>query len=89
MKTTTNNTDIVKKMREIRDKFSEEILDMTWVQEKEYIKNQLAELKSKRRNKQHAVQKNYELRFLVTLQQPHQQLREDTKYKSKKDKQKL
>jgi len=55
MKTTTNKTDLVKKMREIRDKFSEEILDMTWEQEKEYIKNQLAELKSKKHNKQHAV----------------------------------
>lgn len=42
-------------MRKIRDKFSEEILDMTWEQEKEYIKNQLAELKSKKQKKQHAV----------------------------------
>ena len=55
MKTTTSKTDLVKKMREIRDKFSEEILDMTWEQEKEYIKNQLAELKSKKQKKQHAV----------------------------------
>ena len=55
MKTTTNKTDLVKRMREIRDKLSEEILDMTWEQEKEYIKNQLAELKSKKQNKQHAL----------------------------------
>ncbi|MEI6823474.1 MAG: hypothetical protein WCL51_16200 [Bacteroidota bacterium] len=55
MKTTTSKTDLVKKMRKIRDKFSEEILDMTWEQEKEYIKNQLAELKSKKQKKQHAV----------------------------------
>jgi hypothetical protein len=31
-------------MREIRDKLSIEIMDMTFDQEKEYIKNQLAEL---------------------------------------------
>ena len=35
-------------MREIRDKFSLEIMDMTFEEEKEYIKNQLAELKRKR-----------------------------------------
>lgn len=35
-------------MREIRDKFSEEIMDMTLEEEKEYIKNQLAELKKTR-----------------------------------------
>lgn len=55
MKTTTSKTDLVKKMREIRDKFSNEIMDMTFDQEKEYIKNQLAELKLKRHSKQHAV----------------------------------
>ena len=48
MKTTTNRTDIVKKMREIRDSFSIEIMNMTFDQEKEYIKNQLAELKLKK-----------------------------------------
>ncbi len=48
MKTTTNKTDLVKKMRDIRDKFSMEIMDMTFEQEKEYIKNQLAELKLKK-----------------------------------------
>lgn len=55
MKTTTNKTDLVKKMREIRDKFSIEIMDMTFDQEKEYIKNQLAELKLKKRGRQRAV----------------------------------
>ena len=49
MKTTTNVTDLVLKMREIRDKFSIEIMDMTFDQEKEYIKNQLAELRLKKR----------------------------------------
>lgn len=55
MKTTTNRTDLVKKMREIGDKFSTEIMDMTFDQEKEYIKNQLAELKLKKHSRQHAV----------------------------------
>ena len=50
-----NRNGLVKKMREIRDKFSEEILYMTWEQEKEYIKNQLVELKLKKQNKRHAV----------------------------------
>ena len=55
MKTKTNKTDLVKKMREIRDKFSIEIMDMTFEQEKEYIKKQLAELKLKKNRKQHAI----------------------------------
>lgn len=55
MKTTSNKTDLVKKMREIRDKFSIEIMDMTFEQQKEYIKNQLSELKLKKHGKQHAV----------------------------------
>ena len=50
MKTTTNKTDLVKKMRKIRDKFNKEIINMTWEQEKEFIKNQLTELKSKKQN---------------------------------------
>jgi len=54
MKTTTNRTDLVKKMREIRDKFSIEIMDMTFDQEKEYIKNQLAELKLKKHGRQYS-----------------------------------
>lgn len=48
MKTITNKTDLVKKMRVIRDNLSIEIMDMTFEQEKEYIKNQLTELKSKK-----------------------------------------
>lgn len=42
-------------MREIRDKLSIEIMDMTFDQEKEYIKNQLAELKLKKHGRHHAV----------------------------------
>ena len=55
MKTITSKTDLVKKMREIRDKFSIEIMDMTFEQEKEYIKNQLAELKLRKHRKPHVV----------------------------------
>jgi hypothetical protein len=55
MKAKTNKKDIVKKKRAIRDKFSIEIMNMTFKQEKEYIKNQLAELKLKKHNKQHLV----------------------------------
>jgi hypothetical protein len=57
MKTKTNKTDLVKKMREIRDKFSLEIMNMTFEQEKEYIKNQLADLKQKKQFKPHEVYK--------------------------------
>ena len=45
MKKITTNIGLVKKMREIREKLSIEIMNMTFEQEKEYIKNQLAELK--------------------------------------------
>ncbi len=55
MKTTAIKTDIVRKMRDIRDKFSKEIMDMTIEQEKEYIKSQLTELKLKKHGRQHAV----------------------------------
>jgi hypothetical protein len=55
MKTTTNKKDLVKKMRDIRDKFSMDIIDMTFEQEKEYIKNQLGELKLKKHGRQHAI----------------------------------
>jgi len=47
MKDYKSKTGIVKKMREIRDKFSIEIMDMTLEEEKEFIKKQLAELKMK------------------------------------------
>lgn len=55
MKTTKTKTDLVKKMREIHDKFSREIMNMTFEHEKEYIKNQLAELKLKKHGRQHAI----------------------------------
>jgi hypothetical protein len=48
MKKNNCKTGIIKKMREIRDNLSIEIMDMTFEQEKEYIKNQLAELKAKK-----------------------------------------
>jgi hypothetical protein len=41
MKTITTKTDLVKKMREIRNKLSLEIMEMTFEQEREYIKKQL------------------------------------------------
>lgn len=48
MKTTANKSGLVRKMRTIRDKFSMEIMDMSFEQEREYIKMQLADLKSKK-----------------------------------------
>jgi hypothetical protein len=54
MRTTKNKSGVTAKMREIRDNLSIEIMDMTFEQEKEYIKNQLAALKLKRYNKQNA-----------------------------------
>jgi len=53
MKKTTIKTDLVKKMRDIRDKLSLEIMDMTFEQEQEYIKNQLSELKLKKHGRKH------------------------------------
>ena len=50
MKTNKERNDLVKKMRAIRDKFSLEIMNMTFEQEKEYIKKQLAELKLKKQS---------------------------------------
>lgn len=55
MKRTTSKTGLVKTMREIRDKFSLEIMDMTFDQEKEYIKKQLSEVKLKRQNTKLAI----------------------------------
>lgn len=43
-----SKTGITRKMREIRDNLSIEIMDMTFEQEKEYIKKQLAVLKAKK-----------------------------------------
>jgi len=48
MKKTTSKTGMVEKMRDIRDKLSLEIMDMTNEQESEYIKNQLVKLKAKK-----------------------------------------
>ena len=55
MKTTVSRTDLVKKMRDIRDKFSIEIMDMSLEQEREYIKTQLAELKLKKHGSQQVI----------------------------------
>jgi hypothetical protein len=52
MKTTINKASLVKKMREIRDNLSLEIMDMTFEQEKEHIKNQLTELKLNRQKRE-------------------------------------
>jgi len=52
MKTTIIETGLVKKMREIRDELSLEIMDMTFEQEKEHIKTQLAEMKLKRQKRE-------------------------------------
>jgi len=43
----TEGKGLVKKMREIRDTFSKEIMDMTLEEEKSYIKRVIAELKLK------------------------------------------
>lgn len=51
MKTITAKPDLVKKMREIRDKLSLEIMDMSFEQEKEFIKSQLAEIKARKQKK--------------------------------------
>jgi hypothetical protein len=48
MKTITNKSSMVRQMRTIRDTFSLEIMNMSFEQEKEFIKMQLADLKSKR-----------------------------------------
>jgi len=55
MKTITNKTNSVKMMREIRDKISIEIMDMTLEQEREYIKNQLAGLKFEKNNRKNII----------------------------------
>ena len=45
MKKTDIRESLVKKMREIRDNLSLEIMNMTFEQEKEFIKDQLLKLK--------------------------------------------
>lgn len=42
-------------MREIRDKMSLDIIDMSLAQENEFLKRQLSELKSKKCGQQQAV----------------------------------
>ena len=50
MKTTKGKKeDSIKRMREIRDKLSHEIMDMSYEEEKEYIRKKLAELKPKKK----------------------------------------
>ncbi len=51
MKKQIVKTGIVRKMREIRDKFSNDIMDMSLEQEKNFIKRQLAELKGKKHSR--------------------------------------
>jgi hypothetical protein len=51
MKTTTDKIHFTKKMREIRDKLSLEIMDMSFEQEKEYIRQQLLNLKKEKEGK--------------------------------------
>jgi len=55
MKTAKAKSDLVKKMREIRDKLSLEIMDMSFEQEKEFLNSQFAELKTRRHKKTHAA----------------------------------
>jgi hypothetical protein len=52
MKTKIVEKGLVKKMREIREKLSLEIMDMSFEQEKEHIKTQLAEMKLKKQSSQ-------------------------------------
>ena len=53
MKTTKGKNESIKKMREIRDKLSHEIMDLSYEEEKDYIKKQLSDLKSKKHGRQH------------------------------------
>ncbi len=55
MKVTNNKQSIVKIMREIRDKISLDIIDMSLAQENEFLKRQLSELKSKSCRHQQAI----------------------------------
>ena len=47
MKTTAIEKGMVQKMREIRDSLNVEIMNMTFEEEKAYLKSQLEKLKSK------------------------------------------
>jgi len=48
METITVKPNMVKKMRQIRNQISSEILNMTLEEQKEYIKKEIDELKKKR-----------------------------------------
>ncbi len=52
MKTQITKTGIVRKMREIRDNLSNEIMEMSLEQEKDFIRKQLVELKVKKHSRQ-------------------------------------
>lgn len=53
MKTQIVKTGIVKEMRDIRDQLSNDIMDMSLEQEKDFIKKQLTELKEKKHSRQY------------------------------------
>jgi len=45
-----NHKSSVKVMREIRDRLSQDIMDMTYEEEKEYLKQKIKNLKTRRKN---------------------------------------
>ena len=51
MKTVKSKPDIVKKMREIRDQLSLEIMALSFEQEKQFLKSRLDLLKAQRQKK--------------------------------------
>jgi hypothetical protein len=51
MKTIMDKTGLVNRMRKIRDTLCSEVIEMTFEQEKDYIKKQLVILKQKRSRK--------------------------------------
>lgn len=51
MEVAINKPNIVKLMREIRNQFSLDIMDMSFEEQKTYIKKMLKEQKEKRKNK--------------------------------------
>jgi hypothetical protein len=55
VKATNNKQSIVKIMREIRDKISLDIIDMSLAQENEFLKKQLSQFKNKNRGQQQAI----------------------------------
>lgn len=55
MKTQQSKQGIVKAMREIRESFSLEIMNMTLAEQKEFIREQIDKIKAKRQRKATAV----------------------------------